>query len=105
MSAAVVDSTSRTSTPPERGCRKTRWPRPVCQLPGVSRSGGPSRPPGMDTAEAWGPNLPLAEFDFAQDEARVLVDAFETVRARARGLAAAPASWLPAPGDRLAGAL
>ena len=59
----------------------------------------------MDTAEAWGPNLPLAEFDFAQDEARALVDAFDQVRVRARGLPAAPTSWLPGPGEKLAGAL
>ena len=57
------------------------------------------------TDEAWNLNLARDDPGYTQPEARVLADAFEAVRARARGLPAAPASWLPAPGEDLAGAL
>ena len=57
------------------------------------------------TDEAWDLNLARDDPGYTQPEARALADAFEKVRARARGLPAAPASWLPAPGEPLAGAL
>ena len=57
------------------------------------------------TDEPWNLNLARDDPGYTQPEARALADAFEKVRARARGLPAAPASWLPAPGEPLAGAL
>jgi hypothetical protein len=49
----------------------------------------------------------LAEVDpgYTLPEARAIAAAYERVRVRAGGLAAAPASWLPAPGAMLASAL
>jgi len=74
----------------------------ACEVCGGELSDERPQPATQDTL-----NLNLARDDpgYTQPEARALADAFETVRARAKGLAAAPESWLPAPGEPLAGAL